>query len=220
MTQSKTILISTLATSLLVLAGCTTQTVTNTNGVTDTNATVNTNTANDNTNIVVTNSNENTNAVVNENTNTEQGSEVDTSDWLIYKNSIHGFSVSYPDDWSIMSEYDSDSEKIILDDKSVGFWITASSQLFKHQDFTPGVSIVIKTDSEINELIKDYDKNNDGSFSIKIGDYNAIVYNKAEIIYQQITIVQQKNLVITTRTDENYEMSGVFKGIYQSIQLD
>jgi uncharacterized protein YcfL len=78
------ILITTLATSLLVLAGCTTQTATNTN------------TANDNTNVVVTNSNENTNEVVNENTNTEQGSEVDTSGWLTYTNEEYEFSFKYP----------------------------------------------------------------------------------------------------------------------------
>ena len=87
------ILISTLATSLLLLAGCTTQTVTNTNTnvVSNTNATVNTNTSNDNTNAVVTESIENTNA--------DQGSEVDTSDWLTYTNDEYGFSLKYPRDW-------------------------------------------------------------------------------------------------------------------------
>ena len=104
MTQSKTILISTLATSLLVLAGCTTQSTTNTNVVNNTNTTVNTNTSNDNTNAVVTNSNENANEVVNENTNADQGSEVDTSDWLTYTSEEYGFSFKYPSDWSIQSD--------------------------------------------------------------------------------------------------------------------
>ena len=97
MTQPKPILISTLAASLLVLAGCTTQTATNAN------------TANQNTNTeVVVNTNE---AVSNENTNTEQGSEVDlsaeasaevdTSDWLTYTNEEYGFSFKYPPQWSL-----------------------------------------------------------------------------------------------------------------------
>ena len=102
MTQSKTILISTLASSLLVLAGCTTQTTTNTNVVSNTNTTVNANTSNDNTNVVVANSNENTNEVVNENTNSGQGGEVDTSDWLTYTNDEYGFSFKYPKEWDIL----------------------------------------------------------------------------------------------------------------------
>lgn len=87
MNQSKTILISTVATSLLVLAGCTTKTA------------INTNTANDNANVeVVTNTNA---TVSNENTNAEQGSEVDTTNWLTYTNDEYGFSFRYPKEWEI-----------------------------------------------------------------------------------------------------------------------
>jgi hypothetical protein len=88
MTQSKTILISTLATSLLVLAGCTTQTTTNTNVVTNANTT--------NTNVVV-DTNENTNVTVaNENTNTEQGSDTNTRQWRKFTFDELGFSILLP----------------------------------------------------------------------------------------------------------------------------
>ena len=147
MTQSKTIFISTLTISLLVLAGCTTQTATNTNVVNNTNTTVNTNTANDNTNIVVTNSNENTNEVVNENTNSDQGSEVDTSDWLTYTNDEYGFSFKYPKDWQIskdiFEEYKKsfDNPKYQVNEKDVTFLtsLTAdeiSSEIYQYQNQT------------------------------------------------------------------------------------
>lgn len=88
MIQYKTILISTLAASLVLLAGCTAQTATNTNTVSNSNE------VDQNTNAeVVANTNE---TVTNENTNTEQGSEVDTSDWLTYTNDEYGFSFRYP----------------------------------------------------------------------------------------------------------------------------
>ena len=84
MQRTKLISVSTLVASLVFVTGCTTQSTTYAN------------TSNDNTNTVVTNSNENTNQVVNENTNTDQGSEVDTSDWLTYTNEEYGFSLKYP----------------------------------------------------------------------------------------------------------------------------
>lgn len=65
-------LIPMLTASLLVLAGCSTQTTTNDN----TNSVVNTNTANDNANEVVTNANENTNS-----DQENEVDEVDISDW-------------------------------------------------------------------------------------------------------------------------------------------
>ncbi|MBI4407114.1 MAG: hypothetical protein HY565_01285, partial [Candidatus Kerfeldbacteria bacterium] len=80
MNKSKYIIISTVAASLLVLAGCTTQTATNTN-----------------TNKV----SQNINSEVVTNTNVEQGSEVDTSDWLTYTNDEYGFSFKYPSDWEV-----------------------------------------------------------------------------------------------------------------------
>ncbi|MBI2415525.1 MAG: hypothetical protein HYV33_02565 [Candidatus Kerfeldbacteria bacterium] len=90
MNQSKPILISTLAASLLLLvgAGCT-QPTTNQN---------NTNTSNVNAVVVV-----NTNTVVaNENTNTTNtNSEVDTSDWLTYTNEEYGFEFRYPREWIV-----------------------------------------------------------------------------------------------------------------------
>lgn len=112
MNTAKYLLIPTMATSLLVLAGCTAQTSTNTNLV------ANTNTTNDNANVeVVTNTNE---TVDNENTNNinESGevdlstgafAEVDTSDpalnevegWLTYTNEEYGFSFRYPKSWSV-----------------------------------------------------------------------------------------------------------------------
>ncbi len=85
MKSTKPILISTLTASLLILAGCTTQTATNT--MVNDNATVE----------VVANTNETTS---NENTNVGDASgEVDTSDWLTYTNDEYGFSFKYPKKW-------------------------------------------------------------------------------------------------------------------------
>lgn len=84
---------STLAISLLLVVGCSTQTATNMNAVTNTN-TVNTN--------VTVSTNEDTNTVVsNQNTNVEQGSEINTSDWQTYTNEEYGFSFKYPKDWTL-----------------------------------------------------------------------------------------------------------------------
>ena len=91
MIRSKFILISTITTSLALFAGCTTKTTTNT--------TIDTNTANDNTTVeVVANTNE---TLVNENTNSEEGSEVDTSDWQTYTNEEYGFSFKYSEEWAL-----------------------------------------------------------------------------------------------------------------------
>ena len=87
MKSTKPILISTLTASLLILAGCTTQTATNT--MVNDNATVE----------VVANTNETTS---NENTNVGDASgEVDTSDWLTYTNDEYGFSFKYPEGWEL-----------------------------------------------------------------------------------------------------------------------
>lgn len=85
MNTEKYLFISTITASLLVLAGCSAQTATNT--------------INENANIeVVTNTNE---TVSNENTNAEQGSEVDTTNWLTYENEEYGFSFKYPKEWTL-----------------------------------------------------------------------------------------------------------------------
>ncbi len=80
MKKQTLISLSTLAASLILLAGCST-------------ATSKVNTANTNTTI---NTNASVNANANENTNTEVSSDVDTSDWLTYTNDEYGFSFKYP----------------------------------------------------------------------------------------------------------------------------
>lgn len=77
------------------LAGCTTTPT----AVTTTDA-INTPTI-DNTNVV--NDDATTEGVtdVDDNTNIDQISEVDTSDWLTYENEEYGFSFKYPGDWKV-----------------------------------------------------------------------------------------------------------------------
>lgn len=138
MTTSKTILISTLATSLLVLAGCTTQTTTDTN-VTDTNTTVNTNAiANTNT------TNDDTNDVVaNENTNVEQGTEVDTSDWLTYTNDEYGFSFKYPEEW----DYEIGAETLPEGDAITILFLSPDDKIIKtksdYTDLPLGYKVIV-----------------------------------------------------------------------------
>lgn len=108
MNQSKTILISTLAASLLVLAGCTTQTSTNTNTIKD-NANVK----------MVTNTNE---TVDNENTNTSDEvlrSPEDVADWLTYTNEEISLSFQYPNDWKIDRNDNEDSIVEVLDNNDM-----------------------------------------------------------------------------------------------------
>ncbi len=91
MTTVKILFLSTVAASLVLVTGCTTVQI-----ATNTNANQNTNAA------VVTNPNGNTNGVaVNDNTNAEQGSEDDTSNWLTYTNDEYGFSFKYPEGWEL-----------------------------------------------------------------------------------------------------------------------
>ncbi|MBI2415336.1 MAG: hypothetical protein HYV33_01600 [Candidatus Kerfeldbacteria bacterium] len=109
MNPSKTMIISTLTASLLVLAGAgCTQPTTNENNISNANA------------VVVENTNDNT--------NTEQGSEVDTSDgvlrspegeadWLIYTNEEYGFSFRYPNNLKLTESSEklgNDHEYIVL----------------------------------------------------------------------------------------------------------
>lgn len=97
------------------MTGCTTV-QTNTNAVSNTNVA--------NTNVVV-DTNENANiTVTNDNINTDQASEVDTSDWLTYTNEEYGFSFKYPSDWTVKQ----------LDDKTLGL---VSSELQVELDNGP-----------------------------------------------------------------------------------
>ena len=102
MHHTKTLSLFTLTVSLVLFAGCTAQTATNTN----------TNIADDNTIVeVATNTNE---TLVNENTNSEQGSEVDTSDWLTYTNEEYGFSFTYPNNLEIDNDSQEDGYSFTL----------------------------------------------------------------------------------------------------------
>jgi len=225
----KTVLITS-SLLLLIGAGCTQSTTAtnetvNTNNDTTTESNANTELGNDtvNTDTVVDRANTNETIAVdntNVNTNTESDQAVDTSDWLTYTNEEHGFSVSYPESWSIMSEYDAETQEIILNDESSAFWLTVTSQLNKHQDFTPGISIQFKTDEEVEVQINEYNDNGEGLSETKIGKYSATVYNKVDIVYEKATIVPEKNLIIRVRTDENFVVDEIFQDIYESIQLD
>ncbi|OGY78375.1 MAG: hypothetical protein A3B74_01290 [Candidatus Kerfeldbacteria bacterium RIFCSPHIGHO2_02_FULL_42_14] len=89
MITSKTIVITTLAASFVLLAGCSTQTATNTNA----------NVVNANTTVEVADT-------TNENTNKkDETGEVNTSDWQFYSNNIYDLSFQYPQNWSIKQEW-------------------------------------------------------------------------------------------------------------------
>jgi uncharacterized lipoprotein YajG len=161
MTQSKTILISTLATSLLVLAGCTTQTTTNTNAVSNANATVDTNTTNDNANVVVANSNGNTNA--------DQVSEVDTSDWLTYENEEYGFTVQYPSDWFYFNKIDGDEAvyDVTLDKSHIRF--TSNKNKISANEF---VDITITVSESVDDIYNlQYVKHNNKYYIFDAGTW-------------------------------------------------
>ncbi len=97
MNQSKTILITTVAASVLVLAGCSPQTATSTN----------VNVANDNATVEVVDT---TNGNININ---GEAREVGTSDWLTYTNEEYGFSFKYPSDYSISTN---DANTVMIED--------------------------------------------------------------------------------------------------------
>lgn len=158
MIKSKTILISTLVTSFLVLAGCSTQTATNTNAVTNTN-TVNTN--------VAVKTNEDTNSVVsNQNANVEQGSEADTSDWLTYTNDEYGFTLLYPSNYSFSESHEGvnfinlKSDSSIANQENIKFYVQSYSEA---PDKQGEAYALLSTKSELsalkNEMIQNADKN-------------------------------------------------------------
>ena len=147
----------------------------------------------------------------------ESGSDMDN--WITYKNVTHGFNVSYPKDWSIRSGYDSENEKIILDDQSRSFHLEPLEQLSKHQGFPPGISIMIHTDAEFEELVNDLQNNNEGSWQTSIDGFDATVYKRLEVAYYQLTTVPKKNIEIIVRVDTNFEMDEQFTGIYRSIRF-
>ncbi|MBI2415469.1 MAG: hypothetical protein HYV33_02265 [Candidatus Kerfeldbacteria bacterium] len=159
MTPSKPIMISTLAASLLLLvgAGCT-QPTTNEN---KTNAS-------------------NVNAVVvdntNETANTEQGSEVDTSDgvlrspegeadWLTYTNEDYGFEFRYPKEWEIIENenyigvYDAQSYKFAIKPNTTDAVADVHINIYEKLDEAPFIiNDDIKTSLDESE-IKGYIKN-------------------------------------------------------------
>lgn len=135
----KNSLLFTLATSLLVLAGCT-QTTTNTNTVS--NANENTNTE------VVVNTNDNSNTV-------DEGGEVetniDTSDWLTYTNEEHGFSFKYPKEWLIDVIDESDEGGMGL---NIGSIVMSSSDCRAQGDLLKAGAIEETKKTYINDVSK------------------------------------------------------------------
>lgn len=163
--------ITTLAASLVLLAGCSTPAS-------------NVNTANTNTTVNA-NVNENTNVVMNENINTEVSDQVDTSDWLTYTNDEYGFSFKYPGEWgdailqrNTENQYEQGTKDIIIfsNDRSreVGGLLTPVIQIesgdYNFSGPTDGESIrfsELDLNLTVEELSNNLKRNNSTHFFVK-----------------------------------------------------
>lgn len=153
----KILSLSTMTASLLVLAGCTAQTATDTvSDVNTTNANVNTEVV-ANTNEVVTNANTN---VVDD----SEEAEVDASDWQTYTNEEYGFSFRYPSDWQIaqdiFSEYKEsyDNPRYQVTEKDIVFLTSLSDDeiedsLYEYRNQEVGASSGIMESIGKGEMI-------------------------------------------------------------------
>lgn len=159
----KILSLSTVAASLVLITGCTTvQTSTNTNTVSNTNAA--------NTNEVV----------VDENTNAEQGSKVDTSDWLTYTNDEYGFSLLYPSNYSFSESHEGvnfinlESDSSVANQENIKFYVQSYS---KAPDKQGEAYALLSTKSELSALKNEMTQNAD-----KIVNGEAVnIYNSYDV---------------------------------------
>lgn len=161
MSQSKTILISTLTASLLVLAGCTAQTATNTNTVT------NTNTANDNANVEVAT-----------NTNAEQGSEVDTTNWLTYTNDEYGFSFRYPEEWILNEQPNTislQSPELVGNTYADSFTVEVTENDFDNQKKQIEDSDLIDGNLSLSKFNDDVAESSINGLAAKVGTHSTAI---------------------------------------------
>jgi len=145
----KHILISTVAASVVLLAGCSIQTA-------DTNSVSKANSTNENVTVEVV---ANTNGTVsNKNTNdTTVNGDIDISDWLTYTNEEYGFGFRYPKDW-------------LLNDN--GSSISLRTDEVKNIAYTNAmtISIINKQYETIKNEIENSDRIDDGTSLAQFSD--------------------------------------------------
>lgn len=146
-----------LSATVIAIAGCTTNSA-------------NTNSVNENTNTVVANSNENT--------NTEQVSEVDTSDWLTYTNEKYGFSFKYPSNW-ILNDHQKSinlySQELVGSTYNNSLTIEVTENDFDSQKKQVENSDVIDGNVSLAKFNDDVEELNINSLRAKVGTHSTAI---------------------------------------------
>jgi len=172
------------------------------------------------------NENINETTTENENVNTNQVSEdeedsveeIDTSDWLTYENEVYGFSLRYPEDWLVMSEYDYENKKPILDDNATRFIVEHKDIAWKKQSAAPCVIIDVDV-IDIDGKMDQYKKESDNVQKDKFNGLDIYIYIILGEVYEKIIIIPEKQIIIFTPADEKYNMVSPYKEIYNSIKF-
>lgn len=143
---------------------------------------------------------------------------VDTTSWKTYANEQYNFSVRYPDDWVIFTSYSEDGRPS-LNDEETFFTIQAKLPSWKKQDFTPSVNIEVAIQN-IEDRIKELEKNSSNASESMLGGYKMNVYNYAEIIFEKKYVIPKRKMIISVRTDDDYIIKSPYKEIFQSITVN
>ncbi len=128
----------------------------NTNTVANGNANMNVNTS------TAVNTNTETNS--NTNTSTNTNSSVDTSDWELYVNSNHNFSLKFPRDWGFISEFDGSFNPDILS----ASYMTTSSFVTGTEDSGLMLSFTFGSGKTINDILNEVHTTSEGSSKLVI----------------------------------------------------
>ena len=144
--------------------------------------------------------------------------EVDTSDWLTYENEVYGFSLRYPEDWLVMSEYDYENKKPILDDNATRFIVEHKDIAWKKQSAPNLVGIGVNI-TNIKERMEEFESVSDSIEQDTMNGLPIYIYNQSEIIYYKSIVIPKKQMIISMPVDEKYNMLSPYKEIYNSIKF-
>ncbi|MFH1565177.1 MAG: hypothetical protein ABIC82_05025 [bacterium] len=155
--------------------------------------------------------NENTNANLNQNTNSnvdenqgagavedgQSGEEIDTSDWLVYRNEEYGFEVKYPGEWAVEEKNSSYNN-----DGVIGVFINLNQlegfYIFPRGEFDYGLGNKIGSANLIidgRDAIRDIYNN---LYLIKFTDKNIYKDFRIELHYKDEKNLEKLNMILST----------------------
>ena len=144
-------------------------------------------------------------------------SEVDTSDWLTYRNEELGFELRYPEGWHWEDMSYSDTYMIGLKNNSKDYWYEGS-------EINPIGLSVRQTDKSLEEFIEEIKNNNIISLTeeIKIGQAKGAIFKS--YLEERTTIFSSGRQYILSvmnlySEENNAEINPVYAGILSSLKI-